>query len=101
MNSVLLEMHTSLLMLISKGNDTAPLTSADDRASDLIDKVSWVGNESFDSSYMFNTDLVEREVFRPMERLFEGNKIRGRSTAVQGHADAEAVVAIIRAGQRS
>ncbi|KAF2621735.1 hypothetical protein BU25DRAFT_415930 [Macroventuria anomochaeta] len=82
------------------GNDTVPLTAEDVRALDLVDKVSWTDNEAFDDADMFNTDLVERQIHAPTERLYQGNKAHGRSTVLQGNADAAGIAAILQAKRR-
>ena len=84
-------------MLTEIDNNTVPLTAEDFKALDLVDKVSWVNNEAFDDADMFNTDLVERQIYTPTERLYQGTKSHGTSTVVQGHADAAAVAAILKA----
>jgi hypothetical protein len=63
----------------------------------LVEKVSWIENKAFDDAEMFNTDLVERQIHTPVERLYKGNQAHGRSTVVQGNADAEGIAAIMRA----
>ena len=82
------------------GNGTVPFTAEDIKALDLVDKVSWVNNEAFDDADMFNTDLVERQIHTPTERLYQGTKAHGRSTVLQGKADAASVVAILQAKRR-
>ena len=57
-------------MLTAIGNDTVPFTAKDIKALDLMDKVSWVNSEAFDDADMFNTDLVERQIHTPTERLY-------------------------------
>jgi hypothetical protein len=59
--------------------------------------VSWIDNEAFDDADMFNTDLVERQTYAPTERLYKGNKAHGRSTVLQGKADAQGIAAILQA----
>ena len=84
-------------MLTIQGNGTVPLTSEDVRALNLIDKVSWIGNEGFDDANVFNTDLVERQIYTSKNRTYTGNNGHGRSLIVNGKTDAEGVVAILRA----
>lgn len=83
-----------------QGNDTVPLTAEEVQALNFVDKVSWVDNEAFDDASLFNSDLVERQIHGPTERLYESNKAHGRSTVIQGRADAASVVAILEAKQR-
>lgn len=83
-----------------EGNNTVPFTAEDIKALDLVDKVSWVKNEAFDDAIMFNRDLVERQLHTPTERLYQGTKAHGRSTVVQGNADAASIVAILQAKRR-
>jgi hypothetical protein len=82
------------------GNGTVPFTAEDIKALDLVDKVSWVNSEAFDDADMFNTDLVERQLHTPTERLYQGTKAHGRSTVLQGNADAASIVAILQAKRR-
>ena len=89
-----------MLLLTVKGNGTVPLTADDVRALNLVDKVSWIDNEAFDEADMFNTDLVERQIHAPTERLYQGNKAYGRSTVLQGNADAKGIAAILQAKRR-
>ena len=89
-----------LLMLTVKGDSTVPLTAGDIRALDLVDKVSWINNEAFDDADIFQTDLVERQIHVPIERLYQGNTAHGRTTVVQGYADAAGIAAILRAKRR-
>ncbi|KAF1955559.1 hypothetical protein CC80DRAFT_493040 [Byssothecium circinans] len=77
--------------------DRIPLTDQDVRALNLVDRVSWVDNEAFEDADMFNTNLVDRQVYAPTERLYKGNKAHGRSTVLQGNADAAGIAAILRA----
>ena len=88
------------LLLTVQGDDTVPLTAEEVQALNFVDKVSWVDNEAFDDANLFNSDLVERQIHGPTERLYESNKAHGRSTVVQGRADAASVVAILEAKQR-
>jgi hypothetical protein len=87
-------------MLTLIGNDMEPLAAEDIKALDLVDKVSWVDNEAFDDADMFNTDLVERQIHTPTERLYQGTKAHGRATVLQGNADAAGIVAILQAKRR-
>jgi hypothetical protein len=87
-------------MLTVEGDDTVPLSAEEVKALNFVDKVSWVDNEAFDDANVFNSDLVERQIHAPTERLYKGNKAHGTSTVVQGHADAAAVVAILQAKRR-
>jgi hypothetical protein len=84
-------------MLTDIGNDTVHLAADDVRTLDVVDKVSWIDNEAFDEADLFNTDLVERQIYAPTERLYQGNKAHGRSTVLQGNADAAGIAAILRA----
>jgi hypothetical protein len=61
-------------MLIVQGNGTIPLTAEEVRALDLVDKVSWIGNEAFDDASMFNSDLVEQQIHASTERVYQGNR---------------------------
>lgn len=88
-------------MLIVKGNGTVPLTAEDVRALNLVDKVLWIDNEVFDDANMFNTDLVERQIHTSTERTYQSNRAHGRSTVVQGRADAAGLVAILQAKRQS
>jgi hypothetical protein len=87
-------------MLTIKGNNTVPLTADDIKALNFVDKTLWTDNEAFDDANMFNSDLVERQIHAPTERVYKGNKAHGTSTVVQGHADAAAVAAILKAKRR-
>lgn len=84
-------------MLTIKGNGTVPLTEEDVRALIFVDKVSWIGNKAFDESDLFQTDLVARQNHTPKERVFQENEVHGKSMALQGEADAEGLVAMIKA----
>lgn len=84
-------------MLTVQGNGTVLLTTEDVIALGLVDKVSWIGNEAFDNSNIFQSDLVERQIHAPTERLYQGNKAHGRSMVLQGNADAAGIAAILRA----
>jgi hypothetical protein len=84
-------------MLTIQGSGTVPLTSEDIRALNLIDKVSWIGNEGFDDANVFNIDLVERQIYTPQDRIYNGNNAHGRSMVFNGRTDAEGVAAILRA----
>ena len=83
-----------------QGDNTLPLTAEEVEALNFVDKVSWVDNEAFDDANVFNSDLVERQIHAPTERLYKGNKAHGRSTVVQGRADTASVVAILKAKQQ-
>ncbi|KAF3031123.1 hypothetical protein E8E11_001482 [Didymella keratinophila] len=83
-----------------EGDNTVPLTAEEVKAMNFVDKVSWVDNEAFDDASLFESDLVERQIHASTERLYKGNKAHGRSTVVQGRADAASVVAILEAKQR-
>jgi hypothetical protein len=87
-------------MLTVEGNSTVPLTAEDIKALNFVDKVSWIDNEAFDDADMFNSDLVERQIHAPTERVYKGNKVHGTSTGVNGHSDAASVVAILQAKRR-
>jgi hypothetical protein len=87
-------------MLTVEANSTVPLTAEDVKALNFVDKVSWISNEAFDDADMFNSDLVERQIHAPTERVYEGNKVHGTSTGINGHSDAAAVVAILQAKRR-
>lgn len=80
-----------------EGNSTVPLTAEDVKALNFVDKVSWIDNEAFDDADMFNSDLVERKLHAPTERVYKGNKVHGTSTGVNGYVDAASVVAILQA----
>jgi hypothetical protein len=86
--------------LTTEGNSTVPLTAEDIRALNLVDKVSWIDNEAFDDASVFNSDLVERQVRAPTERVFQGNKAHGTAMVVNGRSDAASVVAILQAKRR-
>jgi hypothetical protein len=87
-------------MLTVQDDDTVPLTAEEVQALNFVDKVSWVDNEAYDDASLFQSDLVERQMHASTERLYTGNKAHGRSTVVQGRADAASVVAILGAKQR-
>jgi hypothetical protein len=80
-----------------QGNGTVPLTNEELRALNLPEKVSWIDNEAFDDGNMFNSDVVERQNHIPVERLYQGNKIHGRSMGLNGNVDAEGIATILRA----
>jgi hypothetical protein len=87
-------------MLTVEANSTVPLTAEDVKALNFVDKVSWISNEAFDDVDMFNLDLVERQIYAPTERVYEGNKVHGISTGINGYSDAAVVVAILQAKRR-
>lgn len=87
-------------MLTRKGNITVPLAAEDIRALELVDKVSWIGNEAFDDASMFNSDLVEQQIHVPTDRVYRANRAHGTSTVVQGRIDAAGVAAILQAKRR-
>ena len=87
-------------MLTNIDNDMVHLAAEDVRTLNIVDKVSWIDNEAFNEADVFNTDLVERQIHTPTERLYQGNKAHGRSTVLQGNADAAGIVAILRAKRR-
>jgi hypothetical protein len=84
-------------MLTVEGSSTVPLTAGDIKALSFVDKVSWIDNESFDDAYMFNSDLVERQIHAPTERVYQGNKMHGRSKGFNGYLDTASVVEILQA----
>jgi hypothetical protein len=83
-------------VLTVEGSSTVPLTAEDVKALSFTDKVSWIDNEAFDDSDMFNSDLVERQIYAPTERIYQGNKVHGRSRGFNGRSDAASVVAILQ-----
>jgi len=83
-----------------EGNSTVPLKVEDIKALNFVDKVSWTDNEAFDDANVFNSDLVERQIYAPTEREYTGNKAHGRAMVVNGYSDAASVVAILQAKRR-
>ncbi|KAF3029133.1 hypothetical protein E8E12_000333 [Didymella heteroderae] len=61
-----------------EGDNTVSLTAEEVKAMNFVDKVSWVDNEAFDDATLFESDLVERQIHAPTERLYKGNKAHGR-----------------------
>jgi hypothetical protein len=87
-------------VLTVEANSTVPLIAEDIKALNFVDKVSWINNEAFDDANVFNSDLVERQIYAPIQREYIRNKAHGTSTVINGHSDAASVVAILQAKRR-
>lgn len=83
-----------------EGIDTVPLTAEEVRTMNFVDKVSYINNKAFGDATMFSSDFVERQIYAPTERRYEGGEAHGNATMVQGRMDAATAVAILQAKRR-